>query len=613
MFKGEINREVRYRWSEEIKKEVKYNNPLFSIVESNNGDDLLQVLCAPEKDGTYQKISANIYYEIKKDAASSSSISYHLYPFVKVPITNNPDEDKFEYYNITDVLHEDDGLIISYMQWGDCSEEVIRKGEYLGFISANKEDVFPHNTYKDIGAQSGNPDNLIWYEYIGSDMPVMDIKYSKHSIIPSNDSFISVSIEMGEGLISNTNNLYDWEYTIDCGNTWIPYAKKSNLTSYAFEVPKTCTGFAVRVILYDSYGYVGEYTTGQMIYPTSEYIDIIPVPILHNIPKIVSGIPYSIKWSPLNINTPIIYVLEEKIGTGDLWKTVYSGTNTEFNAVVTEQLKKIQYRLKAESMEVGSSSEYVYSDEYTIESNHPPIISGEDIDMGLVGSFNETYTIYDEIDSVVNVIEYVDDIELASKQNIPTKDTQTLHIAKNIWNKLVDGRHIARVVAIDSNGESSERLWIFKKSSLVNFKVNVMPALLKTYTTEYHKLFQRQEDGTYVQIMYENDTENILHNNKPLNEVLDAFLPETLASNVMPSKIDKGKIIIGNTKIWIGGASGSVIELSRRIGGHVAQKSAPSDKSLLWVDTSDSTSPLLRFYNNGKWEYIKSVYSGGNK
>lgn len=613
MFKGEIDREVRYRWSEEIKKEVKSNNPLFSIVESNNGDDLLQVLCASEKDGTYQKISADAYYEIKKDAAGSSSISYHLYPFVKVLITNNPDEDKFEYYNITEVLHEDDGLIISYMQWGDYSEEVIRKGEYLSFISSNNEDAFPHNTYKDIGVQSGNPDNLIWYEYIGSDIPVMDIKYSKHSIIPSNESFISVSIEMGEELISNINNLYDWEYTIDCGNTWIPYAKKSNLMSYAFEVPKTCTGFAVRVILYDSYGYVSEYTTGQMIYPTSEYINIIPVPILHNIPKIVSGIPYSIKWSPLSINIPIIYVLEEKIGTGDLWKTVYSGTNTEFNAVVTQQLKSIQYRLKAESIEVDSSSEYVYSDEYTIESNHPPIISGEDIDIGLIDSFNEAYTIYDEMDSVVDVMEYVDDIELASKQNIPTKYTQILNIAKNIWNKLVDGRHIARVVAIDSNGESSERLWIFKKSSLVNFKVNTMPALLKTYTTEYHKLFQRQEDGTYVQIMYENDTENILHNDKSLNEVLDAFLPETLASDVMPSKIDKGKIIIGNTKIWIGGASGSVIELSRRIGGHVAQKSAPSDKSLLWVDTSDSTSPLLRFYNNGKWEYIKSVYSGGNK
>lgn len=100
-------------------------------------------------------------------------------------------------------------------------------------------------------------------------------------------------------------------------------------------------------------------------------------------------------------------------------------------------------------------------------TNSAPVISGQDVDLGLqVSSFATTYTVNDIEGDVVTVTEFVDDDVIRTFQTTLGR-TETLSLTRNKWLTLANGNHFLRVEAVDKNRATAVRVWNFQKSENV--------------------------------------------------------------------------------------------------------------------------------------------------
>ena len=105
-------------------------------------------------------------------------------------------------------------------------------------------------------------------------------------------------------------------------------------------------------------------------------------------------------------------------------------------------------------------------------TNSAPMISGQDVDLGLqIGSFSEHYTVSDvEGDNVV-ITEFVDDIQIRSYQATLGRE-ETITLSREQWLVLTNGAHQLRVEAVDGNFATSVRVWNFsKKETVIAFEL----------------------------------------------------------------------------------------------------------------------------------------------
>lgn len=602
-----VESEPTYSWDDSIPEMETDISSLFFVTTV---DGVLKLYCSSEHlPGDYQEIDANAYFA----AAEGTEITYKTHPYIKHTL-NEPNEweDPEEYYRIdscTPITGTESAeqstqkYTIKYAYYRKTATYKYQKGDTLiGSVSYDSDDEYPENGYKDFSSPPTppNPDNsdlsnIFWFIYKGTDNCDPTIRYNTTDVPETGGTIIAEIVPSPSISFPIENPTYSW-YTKSGDDEWYQYIADTINTRLPFIIESGFTSFVVGVSISDGIGYRSQIISGEVIEPN---VEIAPQTPTLSVPESITvNKSYTVSWE-LSSETGVTFELERKLDSGS-FILVYTGSELSYVDIQYGGNSTVQYRVRSVGSN-GLKSAYETSKTIPIDINHPPLISGENKNLGLIAEFNESYIITDTNSDALSAIEYLDDKPTKTIDSVTPGQTYRIQITGGEWDKLSDSTHIVKVVATDANGASSQRSWVFRKNS----------GSVENTDQEFYRVYQKQKDGSYKLFRFENVTENVYHHDFRLDTVLDQSLPEVRPTNDLPEDISEGKIIIGNNKVWVGGANGTVIELTKQKGGHVAQKTPPSDTSLLWVDTSNSTAPLLRFYNNGNWEYIKSVYSGG--
>ena len=157
----------------------------------------------------------------------------------------------------------------------------------------------------------------------------------------------------------------------------------------------------------------------------------------------------------------ITYVLERSVNNGSYTKVTETAART-FTEVVSTSWNTIKYRVKARDT-YGNESAYVTSSAVPVIHNQPPVISGQNADLGTKsGDFSYKYTVTDPDGDTVTVVEKVDETTLRSYRPTLGKEN-TMNVAGNDFTALSNGAHTITITATDTVGNKAVRTLTFTK------------------------------------------------------------------------------------------------------------------------------------------------------
>lgn len=105
------------------------------------------------------------------------------------------------------------------------------------------------------------------------------------------------------------------------------------------------------------------------------------------------------------------------------------------------------------------------SGNYEIIHNQPPVISGQNADLGVKREdFTYEYSVTDPDNDVVNVVEKIDGSTINTRNNVTLGETLTLSVGGNTFTGLTNAQHTIEIVATDSAGNSATRTLTFTKA-----------------------------------------------------------------------------------------------------------------------------------------------------
>ena len=157
----------------------------------------------------------------------------------------------------------------------------------------------------------------------------------------------------------------------------------------------------------------------------------------------------------------ITYVLERSVNNGSYTKVTETAART-FTEVVSTSWNTIKYRVKARDT-YGNESAYVTSSAVPVIHNQPPVISGQNADLGTKsGDFSYKYTVTDPDSDTVTVVEKVDETTLRSYT--PTLgEENTMNVTGHDFTALSNGAHTITITATDTVGNKAVRTLTFTK------------------------------------------------------------------------------------------------------------------------------------------------------
>ena len=157
----------------------------------------------------------------------------------------------------------------------------------------------------------------------------------------------------------------------------------------------------------------------------------------------------------------ITYVLERSVNNGSYTKVTETAART-FTEVVSTSWNTIKYRVKARDT-YGNESAYVTSSAVPVIHNQPPVISGQNADLGTKsGDFSYKYTVTDPDGDTVTVVEKVDETILRSYT--PTLgEENTMNVTGHDFTALSNGAHTITITATDTVGNKAVRTLTFTK------------------------------------------------------------------------------------------------------------------------------------------------------
>lgn len=159
----------------------------------------------------------------------------------------------------------------------------------------------------------------------------------------------------------------------------------------------------------------------------------------------------------------LTYVFERSVNSGS-WTQVQSSAARTFSEMVSTAWNTLQYRVKAVDT-AGNSSAYTTSGAIAVIHNQPPVISGQNADLGVKREdFTYEYSVTDPDKDVVNVVEKIDGNPFNTRNNITLGATQTLSVSGNTFTALTNAKHTITITATDSAGNSAVRTLTFTKS-----------------------------------------------------------------------------------------------------------------------------------------------------
>ena len=105
------------------------------------------------------------------------------------------------------------------------------------------------------------------------------------------------------------------------------------------------------------------------------------------------------------------------------------------------------------------------SGNYEIIHNQPPVISGQNADLGVKREdFTYEYSVTDPDNDVVNVVEKIDGSTINTRNNVTLGETLTLSVGGNTFTGLTNAQHTIEIVATDNAGNSATRTLTFTKA-----------------------------------------------------------------------------------------------------------------------------------------------------
>ena len=159
----------------------------------------------------------------------------------------------------------------------------------------------------------------------------------------------------------------------------------------------------------------------------------------------------------------LTYVFERSANSG-AWTQVQSSAARTFSEMVSTSWNTLQYRVKAVDT-AGNSSAYTTSGAIAVIHNQPPVISGQNADLGVKREdFTYKYSVTDPDKDVVNVVEKIDGSPFNTRNNITLGATLTLSVSGDTFTALTNAQHTIEIVAIDSAGNSATRTLTFTKA-----------------------------------------------------------------------------------------------------------------------------------------------------
>lgn len=173
------------------------------------------------------------------------------------------------------------------------------------------------------------------------------------------------------------------------------------------------------------------------------------------------------------------YRLERKVDNGAFTQIAQTNVNTrQYTDDIQWGWNTVRYRVKAYDTN-EAESDYETSNPITVINNRPPVISGEDGELGTKNEgFGQSYTVTDpDAGAVVTVVEKLDGKEIRT-YTATLGATNTFDITGDRWVKLLNGPHTMTITATDQLGASVTRTWTFTKSvTSIEFTLtNPLPA-----------------------------------------------------------------------------------------------------------------------------------------
>lgn len=159
----------------------------------------------------------------------------------------------------------------------------------------------------------------------------------------------------------------------------------------------------------------------------------------------------------------LTYVFERSANSG-AWTQVQSSAARTFSEMVSTSWNTLQYRVKAVDT-AGNSSAYTTSGSIPVIHNQPPVISGQNADLGVKrADFTYEYSVTDPDNDVVNVVEKIDGSTINTRNNVTLGETLTLSVSGNTFTGLTNAQHTITITATDSAGNSATRTLTFTKA-----------------------------------------------------------------------------------------------------------------------------------------------------
>ena len=159
----------------------------------------------------------------------------------------------------------------------------------------------------------------------------------------------------------------------------------------------------------------------------------------------------------------LTYVFERSANSG-AWTQVQSSAARTFSEMVSTSWNTLQYRVKAVDT-AGNSSAYTTSGAIAVIHNQPPVISGQNADLGVKREdFTYEYSVTDPDNDVVNVVEKIDGSTINTRNNVTLGETLTLSVGGDTFTALTNAQHTIEIVATDSAGNSATRTLTFTKA-----------------------------------------------------------------------------------------------------------------------------------------------------
>lgn len=159
----------------------------------------------------------------------------------------------------------------------------------------------------------------------------------------------------------------------------------------------------------------------------------------------------------------LTYVFERSYNSG-AWAQVQSSAARTFTEAVLTTWNTLKYRVKAADS-YGNASAYTTGGDIAVVHNQPPVISGQNADLGTKrAGFTYEYSVTDADNDTVTVTEAVDGTTFNTRRNITLGATIALDMSGNTFTALTNAEHTITITATDSAGNSAVRTLTFTKA-----------------------------------------------------------------------------------------------------------------------------------------------------